>query len=131
MIWLQNENNKMGGGLFDIYGDEYIDAVQKAAKSDKKGTWEIFRNGTDDEYITLVDELGYIGKEFEKEESLREIMQIGKRRLTGARDKEAFQRYLKIGFGNLFERFWGEDETVAPAEPPARMRELRQGAYGS
>jgi len=102
MIWLQNENIKIGGGLFDVYGSEYMDAIHRAAKADKQGTWEIFRNGTDEEFITLVDELGHIGKEFDKDDSLREIMKIGKRRLVIAHDKEAFKRYLKIGFGVLF-----------------------------
>ena len=122
MIWLQNENIKTGGGLFDVYGSEYMDAIHRAAKSDAKETWDVFRNGTDDEFITLVDELGHLGRKFENDDTLKEIMQIGRARLSKTNSTDDFFNGLKVGFGDLFEQFWNETEP----EPLAKAQTFTQ-----
>ena len=85
------------------------DEARAVGKADPESVWDILRNGTDDEFSALINCIPEIGGPFDEDEALREIMRIGKRRLSGARDKEDFLLCLKVGFGCLFEQFWNED----------------------
>jgi len=115
MIWLQNENIRVGGGLFEIHGREYMNALEKAIQENITGAWDILRNGTDEEFLEILNNYEHV-EEFVSDESLNEVMRIGKQRLVlTTMDREEFMRGLRIGFGSFFDQFWNEPEPATKA----------------
>ena len=127
MVWLQRECFA-NPDMWEIHYREFIPAVQKAAADDPAAAWDIFRNGTNDEFLALVDELEEIGKEFDSDASLCEIMRIGKARLRFAENKEDFLRYLQNAFGALFDHFWNETESTAETRALTFSQALQETA---
>jgi len=82
---------------------EADEKIVAAAIADPEEAWNVFRNGTDEEFVVLVNSMGEIGKEFESDDAHREIMRLAK-----ARNSELVIEETRAGFGLSFERFWNE-----------------------
>jgi len=89
-----------GGGL-----GEAIRNMESVAKKSPAEAWDIFRNGTDDEFSVLVNSIGDIGNEFQSDKANREVMRIAKRR-----GSILVISQTKAGFGALFGKFFNESE---------------------
>jgi len=98
------------------------DAIGKAAQAKPTEAWDIFRNGTDEEFIVLVNQIDECGDEFQTDAAWREVMQIAKRR--GA--AEVLEE-VRVSFGTLFDRFWNETEPVTKAQTFSQVMQ-RTGA---
>jgi len=77
--------------------------IGKAAEAKPDEAWKIFRFGTDEEFAVLVNQIDELGKEFESEKALMEVMNLAKQRGTPTVIEET-----RIGFGVLFEHFWND-----------------------
>ena len=77
--------------------------IWEAAIVNPDSAWEIFKFGTENEFATLVNQLGCIGVLFETDEAKREIMRLAKKRGT-----QLVLEETKMGFGKSFDRFWNE-----------------------
>ena len=119
IIWLQSENIKVGGGLFDVYSNEYISALVSAIKKNISGTWNILRNGTDEEFSELLNWLDEVGGEFDDDEGCKKIISIARNRGTNTAIDAA-----KLIFPKRFDQFWNESEPIT--EPATKTRTFRQ-----
>ena len=102
MAWLQREVFREPD-LWEVHYRKFIPALIDAAVADPEGAWRIFQNGTDEEFATLVNFIGSIGKPFETGDARRKIMRLAKQRGT-----QLVLDETKAGFGKSFDRFWNE-----------------------
>ena len=84
----------------DILTGEAGEAIAKAAESAPKEAWDIFKNGTDEEFAVLVNQFACLGVAFNSDQAHREVMRLAKQRGTPIVLEET-----QAGFGALFNRF--------------------------
>ena len=112
-----NFNDKKNDYMFEVVYPKAQYELVEEANNDFTAAWDVFRNGTNEEFCGLINLIscGMNENEFSSDKSLNELMKIGKKRLYNSNNSEEFLSALKVGFGSLFEQFWNETEPAAEA----------------
>jgi len=100
----------------DVLTGKAGEAIGIAAESAPQEAWDIFRNGTDEEFAVLVNQLDCLGSAFNNDHALRTVMNLARQRCTPEVLEET-----RAGFGALFDQFWAETEPVTKSHTFGEM----------